>query len=111
CWLSAGGAPRYWMVMYPCVACLIAVVVQRFAEAAAGSALRVRWSAFLSIFGVLMAGAGLVALTSSWPGVRPSRLSQPFSYAVLYAVAAGGLAAAVLAWRRACGRLNAFVPV
>jgi len=100
CWLVAGGAPRYWMPLYPCAAALIGVVIQRGLES---TALRqIRWCCLVVVaaFGVLMVTAGVMAIVTSWPGIRPTRFQQPWAHAACYALSMGPLGCLLLFWHR-----------
>jgi 4-amino-4-deoxy-L-arabinose transferase-like glycosyltransferase len=113
CWLVAGGATRYWMPLYPCVAALIGVVIQRGLESAALP--RLRWScvAFVIWLGVLLIAAGVLAIVSSWPGAAANRFRQPWHYAIGYSLAAASLGCLVLLWqprRRTADWLPIFAP-
>jgi 4-amino-4-deoxy-L-arabinose transferase-like glycosyltransferase len=107
CWLVAGGATRYWMPLYPCVAALIGVVIQRGFESPALPRLRLCCLAFVTWFGVLMIAAAVMAIVASWPGTNANRFRQPWSYALCYGLSAGTLGCLVLAWqpRRRAGAL------
>lgn len=107
CWLSQGGVRRYWLPMYPCVAALIGLVVQRTADATVSSFLRGCWIAYLTVLGLLMVIAAGAVLVVSWPALAPSSLSQPFADAAIYFVAASVLAGFTLI----CRRTRFFVPV
>ncbi len=103
CWLPAGARCRYWMPMYPVLAPLLGLVVQRFMEAPAEWMTR-RRRLWLSVAGTSMVGAAVLAVASSWwpwswPDLRLPELRLPHSQALLFALAACILACLVLAGR------------
>ncbi|MBY0527461.1 MAG: glycosyltransferase family 39 protein [Gemmataceae bacterium] len=109
CWLVPGARPRYIMSMYPCLAPLIGLVIERCLEAEAGSRLSRHWRAFLLACGMVMVvAAGLVLVGSTRPIASLRIFDQPALVALLYVGATLGLAAVVLGvasgaasrWRR-----------
>jgi len=99
CWLVPGTRPRHVMSLYPSVAGLIAVVIDRccFGAAAERWDRGLRW--FLGAMGVLAAGAGTGALVGAWlPGVGGAETLSPKSAGTV-AFGAGALAlAAIIVW-------------
>ncbi len=87
CWFAIGARSRYWMPLYPCVAPLIGLLIQRCVEAEADSPLRKAWTSFLVCCGGLLLGIAVLALL----GIPIERLSglhlgQPFRAALAFAI-------------------------
>jgi 4-amino-4-deoxy-L-arabinose transferase-like glycosyltransferase len=59
-WLAAGARGRYFMPLYPLVAVLVGLVINRCSSAALGTYPRRAWHQFLLLWGVLAAGASAV---------------------------------------------------
>jgi 4-amino-4-deoxy-L-arabinose transferase-like glycosyltransferase len=99
CWLPPLGLTRYFAPMYPCLAVLIGLVVQRCAEADLVSSLSRAWQRYLlTMVGGMSMVAGLVALL----GVGASLAAlAPLALPSLVALAYAGscLALAFLVWR------------
>jgi 4-amino-4-deoxy-L-arabinose transferase-like glycosyltransferase len=102
CWLPPGAQSRYFMPLYPCLAILIGLAVQRGLEAPAGCLLEKGLRAFLGSGAVGMAGAAaLVALAARGNGHLPRLFHQSAGFTVFY-VAAGSVLAVLAArgaWR------------
>lgn len=95
CWMVPGARGRYFMPLYPCLAPLIGLVIQRCFEAEVESPLWRCWRRFLTGLAILMLGAAIAVPVASWLEKPVLFLSQPRSFAVGYALAA--IALAVLA--------------
>jgi 4-amino-4-deoxy-L-arabinose transferase-like glycosyltransferase len=95
CWLIPGARGRYFMPLYPCIAPLVGLVVQRCVEAEPFSLLRKTWRLFLTVMGVVMIGFSLAVISASWVGYpKISLLFQDRVFALVYgavACAIGGL--------------------
>lgn len=95
-WFPPGSRPRYFMSLYPCLAILIGLAVERVSLAQRSEPWWIVWPLFVRITAVVMAGAGLGVVVISvhdfglW-------LAQPVWFAVVYALISAGLAA--VAWR------------
>jgi 4-amino-4-deoxy-L-arabinose transferase-like glycosyltransferase len=61
-WLPPGARGRYLMPVYPCLAVLIGVVVQRCSESPAGTPWRRVWEWYLRSVAAVMVGAALAVL-------------------------------------------------
>jgi len=83
-WLPPGSRPRYFMSLYPCIALLLGLTIDRLAQAAPDAEWRRIWPWFLRGCGVTMLVAGLVVL---WVSLLPvgSWYAQPVVFAGLYA--------------------------
>lgn len=87
-WFAATASTRYFMPLYPCIAVLVGLLVERGAISAAGSPLRAAWRRYAwGIAAALAAGAGAVLVV---PAIR----QQPWW--LIAAVALVGLTSADL---------------
>jgi hypothetical protein len=85
-WIAAGARGRYFMPLYPVVAVLIGLLIERFAGAVVGSYPRRAWHQFLLLWGVLigLGGAAIgggVLLPEEWNVA----LHQPQWFGILFA--------------------------
>jgi 4-amino-4-deoxy-L-arabinose transferase-like glycosyltransferase len=71
CWIPPGGQTRYFSPLYPCMALLIGLAIQRCTEASATSSLRTFWHEFLVLAGCVMIGAGMVAIVALFLNHHP----------------------------------------
>lgn len=103
CWIPPGAHERYMMPLYPLVAVLIGVVLQRCYDSEAGSTLD-RWHRGLCIaMAAAMLGVGLTILVISFLSTPDVHFwAQPRAFAVFYGVIAAGAAGVVL-WSRPPG--------
>ncbi|MGF1581308.1 MAG: ArnT family glycosyltransferase [Gemmataceae bacterium] len=87
CWLAPGARSRYWMPLYPCVAPLIGLVIQRCLEAPAGSTLRKAWGHFLlCCVGLLFSITVLALVGIPLQRVGGLHLKQPAWVASAFAI-------------------------
>jgi len=95
-WFSVGARGRYYMPLYPCIAVLLGLIVERSVRAPLGSFVRGGWSRFLIGVAAACAAGGLVVAGA---GLTPAleRIVQPPLMAVAFG-AAGLAAAAVALW-------------
>ncbi len=95
-WLPPGSRPRYFMSMYPCLAILMGLVVERVARAQRSEQWWIVWPLFVRITAVAMLAVGAFFVTIS---IRDFGLwlAQPIPVAVLYGLVAA--VAAGVAWR------------
>jgi 4-amino-4-deoxy-L-arabinose transferase-like glycosyltransferase len=97
CWLPPGGQTRYFAPLYPGLAVLIGLVIQRRTETE-GPPVPVIWRWYITGAAALMVGAAAVVLAASGlarhPHVTP--WAEPLPVALAYAVAAVVLAALTL---------------
>ena len=65
CWIPPGGQTRYFAPLYPCLAVLIGLVVQRCAAEDALPAWRIGWRWFVTLLacGMIAAGVGAVVVS------------------------------------------------
>ena len=88
-WIAAGGRGRYFMPLYPCVAVLIALVIDRCSVATRGDYPRRAWHQFLLLSGTLIVASGLVFGGASVLDPRWAQmLCQPRWFGFGYGVAA-----------------------
>ena len=101
-WLAAGARGRYFMPLYPLVAVLIGLLIDRCSHAVRGSAQYRGWSLFILAWAILI-GAGSLAIGSGgvFSADVAERLFQPRWFCAVFA-AVGASAASVLwiAYRR-----------
>ncbi len=111
CWLTPGSMTRYFLPMYPCVAPLVGLVVQRWGAAAVPDIVIQVGRRLLIGMAVGMAAVAGVVLAVSWLPVSGavSPWAQPGGFAFGYSLT--GFVAAFLIWRhqtvttRPAGRL------
>jgi 4-amino-4-deoxy-L-arabinose transferase-like glycosyltransferase len=105
CWLPASGAPRFFAPLFPCLAVLAGLAVERCAAAGPSSPPGAAWRRGLGAAAGVMAAAA-VALPAAalaaqaHPALAP--LAPPPLAALGYGAASAGLAA--LTWRARAGR-------
>ncbi len=108
-WLAAGARGRYFMPLYPLVAVLVGLVVDRCSHAVLNSYPRRAWHQFLLLWGTFIGVSGILMGALSLFTTDPaSRFYQPRWFALLYAAIAGS--AACLLWY-AYRRANKFRPI
>jgi len=97
-WISPGARGRYFMPLYPCVAPLIGLVIQRCYESGFESSWRRVWTWYLRGLGVITVIAGLGILGASLLA-KPGEFvwAQPPMFAWTYVVVAVGTAG-VIVW-------------
>jgi 4-amino-4-deoxy-L-arabinose transferase-like glycosyltransferase len=96
-WFAAGARGRYFMPLYPLVAVLIGLVVDRCAVAAIGSYPRRAWHQFLLLWGTVIGASALaVGSASLLKNDLAGRFYQPQWFGFVYAVLAA--AATYLLW-------------
>ena len=95
---ATGARGRYFMPMYPMIAILIGLVVQKCSESAVGSIARIYWNRYvLHLAGAILVFAGLVFYTSTFQANFMEHFQQPLWYAILFALISG-VVASVLIW-------------
>jgi 4-amino-4-deoxy-L-arabinose transferase-like glycosyltransferase len=95
-WLAPLASLRYYMPLFPCVACLVGIVAEGFVSAQGHGT----WSAFICWYHRLLAVAAVVAglgIVCVSLFDRSSVLAQPIGLAAVYVVFCGTVAAAI--WR------------
>lgn len=114
CWLAPQARSRYFMPLYPCVAPLVGMVVDKAWSSAALLVTQALWRRYLSCAAAGAAAMGLmVAAVSFSPWLKTTLLDQPPAFAVAYLLLSAFMAAIVwrgrlpLTARRAAGGLVA----
>ncbi len=86
CWVIPGAHGRYFMPLYPCMALLVGLVIERCTAADFESMLRKNWRMSLAGFGVVMVGLALAIVSASWLGFpNASLLIQERNFSLVYA--------------------------
>jgi 4-amino-4-deoxy-L-arabinose transferase-like glycosyltransferase len=104
CWIPPGGLPRYFAPLFPAMAVLIGVVVERCAKADAAMWLQTAWRRYRMTVAVVMIGAALAVaalaagLGRTHPHLQP--LTESPWVACSYAEVAIGLVVLMVHWRR-----------
>ncbi len=114
CWLPAESRPRYFMSLYPCLALLVGLVIQRSWESRQLGWWQRSWDQFLVAAAATIGIAGLfVAAGRLWGGsvLRGFDQSVSLGFALVYALAALVAATAVLWSRRGHDRAHAQVGI
>jgi hypothetical protein len=108
CWLVPGARGRYFMPLFPCLAPLIGLVVQRGVESEPSSFLRNVWRIFLTAMGFAMIVWSLAVISASWLGYpKISMLIQDGEFALVYGAVGGALGGFVWWIGRLGGQLRA----
>ncbi len=93
-WLSAGARGRYYMPLYPCLAVLVGIVIERAAAADASYQLRRGWRWYCQGIAVLLVAGSVLLIVAALP-LCPRWLRWPSSWAYVVPLAA---LSASLAW-------------
>jgi 4-amino-4-deoxy-L-arabinose transferase-like glycosyltransferase len=95
-WLAAGARGRYFMPLYPVVAILIGLLIERCAAAQLGSSQRRGWNQFVLAWALLVGAAALgLGCIACLPGKALQSLYQPRPFCALLAIMAAVAAAAL----------------
>ena len=103
CWLPADSRPRYFMSLYPCLALVIGLAIERCWASSRDSFWLRCWDRYLSLGSVLILAAAAVVGSACWLGLSPLKgLDQAVSpaFALGYLAAAIAAAAALVASAR-----------
>jgi len=98
CWLAPGARARYFMPLYPCIAPLIGLVIERCCHPQVSS-LTSAWRRLLAGLALAMPATGVWVLAATVLHWGPSFGQQPLDFAVAYFVASVLLGGVVL-WSR-----------
>jgi 4-amino-4-deoxy-L-arabinose transferase-like glycosyltransferase len=105
CWIPPGGLPRYFAPLFPCLAVLIGLAVERCVTAEAAATVRLAWWRFSTAMAGVIIAAALIVLVLSMGGARAhpalAPLTEPLPVALAYAILSAAVAAFVLYGRRA----------
>jgi 4-amino-4-deoxy-L-arabinose transferase-like glycosyltransferase len=97
-WFATGARGRYYMPLYPIVAILIGLVVQKCAEAVAGASAKRDWNRFSATMAVVMAVVGVGILYISFASNSSLvHFRQPLWYAIAFAIMTS-VGSGVLIW-------------
>jgi 4-amino-4-deoxy-L-arabinose transferase-like glycosyltransferase len=85
CWLVPGAHGRYYMPLFPCLAPLIGLIVQRCIESEPFSFPRRVWQVFMIAMACAMIAFSLAVVSASWLGFpKISLLIQDREFALVY---------------------------
>ena len=99
CWLPADSRARYFMSLYPCLALLVGLTIQRCWESQRIGRWQQSWDRFQLIGAALVAGAGLfVGTFRFWGGAKFNGFGHAVSpgFAIVYGLLAVAAAVAVV---------------
>ena len=100
-WFASAARGRYFMPLYPLVAVLIGIVVERCVAAPEGSWGRLNWRNFLLGSSVVGVCGSVVILAASWSGLEQlNAVAQPVWFAGTFAVVAAAAATVLLRCRQ-----------
>ena len=102
CWLPADSRARYFMALYPCLALLIGLAIERCWQSSRDTFWRRSWDRYLTLGVGIVLLAGIVITAARWPGIASLKdLREAISPAsVLLYLAAAVAASAALFWSR-----------
>ncbi len=101
CWIAIEARTRYFMPLFPCVAVLVGLVIDRSVAASRDASWTRHWYRFAGMFGLGAAVGATVVCAASVLGVGGrSALTQPLAFAVVYMIAGCAVAAGLLWLRR-----------
>lgn len=104
CWVVPGARGRYFMPLYPCMALLVGLSVERIARPVAADWQRRGWTWFLLSTAVLAVSAGVSIAALTW--IVPRRfppLEQPEWFAAIFLAASLATASLLVAFRAKFG--------
>jgi 4-amino-4-deoxy-L-arabinose transferase-like glycosyltransferase len=114
CWIPPGGLPRYYSPLFPAMAVLIGIVIQRIFEAQPGTKERIVWRLFACIAAVALALAGVAELLISLFFTQNNllgHLAEPPIVALGFMLCAIVLAAIVHRARKGSGIRSAILAI
>jgi 4-amino-4-deoxy-L-arabinose transferase-like glycosyltransferase len=92
-WIAAGARGRYFMPLYPLVAVLVGLIIERCSAAEPGRYPRRAWHQFLLLSGTLIAACGLAF---GGAGLLPTDWTEPLHQPRWFCIGFGLLAAAAV---------------
>jgi 4-amino-4-deoxy-L-arabinose transferase-like glycosyltransferase len=108
-WMATGARGRYFMPLYPLIAVLIALVIERCSTARLGRYPRRAWHQFLLLCGALIGiGGAAIGVTGITADNKLSVLHQPQWFSFVFAGFASGVV--VMLWK-CYHRPHRFVPM
>ncbi len=121
CWLVPGAKGRYWMPLFPCLALLVGLVIQRALESAtahgvslprSSSLLRRGWLAYRATAAAAVLFTGLIVAGATWiERFHLTQLVQPGWFAALFLLASAATFVALLTGGAKISGRMAIVPV
>ena len=106
-WMAAGARGRYFMPIYPVVAILVGLLIERCSAAALGTSQRRGWNQFVMVWAFVFAlGALGLGCMAFLPGDLLQSLYQPRWFCVFLAIIAAGSATALWSNYRRQGTLR-----
>jgi 4-amino-4-deoxy-L-arabinose transferase-like glycosyltransferase len=105
-WMAAGARGRYFMPLYPLVAVLIGLIIERCSAACVVGYPRRAWRQFMLLSSVLIGGGGaLFGISGLLPGESASWMHQPRWFGIMLGIAA--IVCVYVIWRcfRAADRI------
>jgi 4-amino-4-deoxy-L-arabinose transferase-like glycosyltransferase len=97
-WLATGARGRYFMPLYPLVALLVGLLVERISQAMPGTYPRRAWHQFLLLSSALIGVGGLVLGLGTLPPIaQVASLHQPPWFCLLFSAVAA--AAMLMIWK------------
>jgi hypothetical protein len=100
CWLPPGARGRYFMPMYPCVALLVGLVVERTWQAGKSGSWVPLWRNYLAGMALVMWVAAVALGVLGFRGDHDASLGQDWGLTIFLMLAAGGLGALAMLARR-----------
>ncbi len=95
-WLAAGARGRYFMPLYPIVAILVGLLIERCSAAVCGSSQRRGWHQFVLAWALVIGMGGFaIGISGLLPGDLNQSLYQPRWFCILFAVVAASAAFAL----------------
>jgi 4-amino-4-deoxy-L-arabinose transferase-like glycosyltransferase len=103
CWFPADSIPHYYLGLFPCIAPLFGLAIERCWAADKSRWWQWGWSRFLRGSALVIVASGLfIGVISFFPDLTTLRLKQGTWFAIFYMLVAGG--AAVTLWRNCRSR-------
>jgi 4-amino-4-deoxy-L-arabinose transferase-like glycosyltransferase len=102
CWIVPDARARYLMSTYPCLACLVGLVVQWCCETSAAGGWQELWSRLVAVLAVCAAALGLAAMGVGVHDLAAeTKLLPPAGWMIVYGLICLGLAVACFRTPRA----------
>ncbi|MBL8829371.1 MAG: glycosyltransferase family 39 protein [Planctomycetaceae bacterium] len=101
CWFAPDAVTRYYLSLFPCLAILVGIVVQRCAESSGATWWMASWRRYVSGSIALIGVTPLTLIViAGWGQQLPRGVAQPLAWLALIVVAAGIAVAALVIARR-----------
>ena len=106
CYAIPSANARYFMPLYPCVALLVGLVIERSILAAEGTSLRRHWTWMMAGTGLVLIGLALCFQFGPAVGITSPVLdAQPSQQLLLFTLATAALGCLILFYRRAVNEI------